>query len=89
MGGLNLGKVILEEVDEAVGGGVVGVDLCGVLQLSLNLLGELFAQFDPNRGETMGSGISQTDEPCEHCEVFKSPCYHINMCWYTNNLYAC
>ncbi|TNN68370.1 hypothetical protein EYF80_021423 [Liparis tanakae] len=56
-------KVILEEVDEAVGGGVVGVDLCGVLQLSLNLLGELFSQFDPNRGETMGSGIRRQTSP--------------------------
>lgn len=42
------GKVLLEEVDEAVGGGVVGVDLCGLLQLRLDLLSQLFSQFDSN-----------------------------------------
>lgn len=42
------GKVLLEEVDEPVGGGVVGVDLCGILQLRLDLLCQLFAQFHSN-----------------------------------------
>lgn len=39
------GKVLLEEVNEAIGRWVVGVDLCGILQLSLDLLCQLFAQF--------------------------------------------
>lgn len=62
-GQLNSGKVLLEEVDESIGGGVVGVDLCSVLELRLDLLCQLFAQFDSNNAEggkesgreTMGS----------------------------------
>lgn len=51
LGWLGSGKVLLEEVDESVGGGVVGVDLCGVLELRLDLFGELFAQFDSDNAE--------------------------------------
>ena len=43
------GKVLLEEADEPVGGGVVGGDLSGALQLWLNLLGELLSQFHPGQ----------------------------------------
>lgn len=32
-GRLDSGKVLLEEVDESVGGGVVGVNLCGIFEL--------------------------------------------------------
>lgn len=38
------GKVLLEKVDESVGGGVVREDLFGVLQFRFNLLCQLFAQ---------------------------------------------
>lgn len=48
MGSLDGGKVLLEEVDESVGGGVVGVDLCGIFELRLDLLGQLFAQLHPD-----------------------------------------
>lgn len=47
-GRLDSGEVLLEEVDESVGGGVMGVDLCGILELRFDLLGQLFAQFDSN-----------------------------------------
>lgn len=47
----NSGKILLEEVDESVGGRVVGVDLCGVLQLRLDLLSKLLAQFNPDGAE--------------------------------------
>lgn len=63
--GLSSGRVLLEEVDEPVGGGVVGVDLCRVLELGLDLLGELFAQFDPDDGqgkESRHDGFSDGDE---------------------------
>lgn len=53
------GKVMLEEVDESVGGGVMGVDLSGVLELGLDLLCELFAQFDSNKAEEKESGHKQ------------------------------
>lgn len=55
-GALDSGKVMLEEVDESVGGGVVGVDLSGVLELGLDLLCELLAQFDSNKAEGKESG---------------------------------
>lgn len=45
----NSGEILLEEVDEPVGGGVVGVDLCGILELRLYLFCKLFAQFDSNK----------------------------------------
>lgn len=62
MGRLDSGKVILEEVDESIGGGVVGVDLCGVLELRLNLLCELFAQFDSNKTEGGGEQSTNRDD---------------------------
>lgn len=40
------GEVLLQEVDESVGGRVVGADLGAVLQLRLNLLRQLLPQFD-------------------------------------------
>ena len=51
------GKVLLEEVDESVGGGVVGVDLCGVLELRLDLLRKLLAQLDSNNAQGMGEWV--------------------------------
>lgn len=53
---------MLEEVDESVGGGVVGVDLCGVLELGLDLLRELFAQFHSNKAEGKEGGHRQKGE---------------------------
>lgn len=52
---------MLEEVDESVGGGVVGVDLCGVLELRLDLLCQLFAQFDSGDAK-WGGERRQTEE---------------------------
>ena len=40
------GRVLLEEVDEPVGGGVVGVNLRLVLQLRFDLLGQLLPQLN-------------------------------------------
>ena len=54
---MSSGEILLEEVDEAVGGRVVGVDLRGVLQLGLDLLRQLFAKFDSDgEEETTDSG---------------------------------
>lgn len=39
-----LGAVLLEEIDETVGGGVVGAHVAGCAELGLDLLGKLFAQ---------------------------------------------
>lgn len=50
-GWLDSGKVLLEEVDEPIGGGVMGVDLGAVLELGLDLLCKLFAQFDSKNAE--------------------------------------
>lgn len=50
------GKVLLEEVDEPVGGWIMGVDLCGILELWLDLLCQLFAQF--NSDKTQGEVVS-------------------------------
>lgn len=47
-----LGKVLLQEVDEAIGGRVVGGDLRGVLQLRLDLLGQLLAELHAEGAET-------------------------------------
>lgn len=49
--GLESGKILFEEVYESVGGGVVGVDLCGVVELRFDVLCELFAQFDSGEDE--------------------------------------
>lgn len=40
------GEVLLQEVDESVGGRVVGADVRVVLQLRLDLLRQLLPQFD-------------------------------------------
>lgn len=40
-----LGAVFLEEIDETVGGGVVGAHVTCRIQLGFDLLGQLFAQF--------------------------------------------
>lgn len=53
---LDSGKVLLEEIDEPVGGWVVGVDLCGILKLSLDLLCKLFAQFDSDNTQEGAAG---------------------------------
>ncbi len=58
-GRLHSGKASLEEVDESVGGGVVGVDVRLVLELWLDLLCQLFAQFDSNNAEEQESGHQQ------------------------------
>lgn len=57
----SLGKVLLQEVDEAVGGRVVGGDLGGVLQLRLDLLGKLLPKLHAEGAETKHDGdiISQ------------------------------
>lgn len=41
------GEVLLEEVDESVGGRVVRGDVRVILQLRLDLLGQLLPQFHP------------------------------------------
>lgn len=43
-------KVLLQEVDESVGGRVVGADGRVVLQLWLDLLGQLLPQFNASGG---------------------------------------
>ncbi len=43
------GEVLLQEVDESVGGRVVGADLGTVLQLRLDLLRQLLPQFNPEQ----------------------------------------
>lgn len=53
---MDSGKVLLEEVDESVGGGVVGVHLCAVLELRLDLLGQLFAQLHPDDATAAAGG---------------------------------
>lgn len=50
------GGVLLEEVDEAVGGRVVGADVRGVLQLRLDLLGQLLPQFHSVASGKVGGG---------------------------------
>lgn len=40
------GEVLLQEVDEAIGGGVVGSDLGVVFQLRFDPLGQLLSQFN-------------------------------------------
>lgn len=47
----SLGKVLLQEVDEAVGGRVVRGDLRVVLQLRLDLLGQLLPELHPEEAE--------------------------------------
>lgn len=46
------GEVLLQEVDESVGGRVVGADVGVVLQLRLDLLRQLLPQFDAVGGDT-------------------------------------
>lgn len=40
----HLRAVLLEEADESIGGGVVGMNVCVVLQLGFDLLGQLLAK---------------------------------------------
>lgn len=49
-GGRGLGKVLFQEVDEAVGGRVVSRDRGGVLQLRFDLLRQLLPEFHPGGG---------------------------------------
>lgn len=48
-------KVLLQEVDESVGGRVVGADGGVVLQLWLDLLGQLLPQFNAFGRKQKGS----------------------------------
>lgn len=52
------GEVLLQEVDEPVGGRVVGGDGGGVLQLGLDLLGQLLPQFNAEKTERSHSVMS-------------------------------
>ncbi len=40
----DLRAVLLEEADESIGGGVVGMNVCVILQLRFDLLGQLLAK---------------------------------------------
>lgn len=54
-------KVLLEEVDESVGGRVMGADFGVVLQLRLDLLCQLFPQFDAvNRKQEVSDVTTHT-----------------------------
>ena len=55
------GEVLLQEADEAVGGGVVRGDLRVVLQLRLDLLGQLLSQFN-TKGEERREVIIKTKQ---------------------------
>lgn len=56
-------KVLLQEVDESVGGGVVRADGRVVLQLRLDLLGQLLPQFNAVGRKQEVSGASSPDTP--------------------------
>lgn len=49
------GEVLLQEVDESVGGRVVGADVGVVLQLGLDPLGQLLPQLDTVTSTQTGS----------------------------------
>lgn len=51
--GRGSGKVLLQEVDETVGGRVVRRHLSGVLQLRLNLFSQLLSEFHPGGEDHM------------------------------------
>lgn len=51
-------KVVLQEVDESVGGRVVGADGGVVLQLRFDLLGQLLPQFNAFRRKEKASQAS-------------------------------
>lgn len=50
------GEVLLQEVDESVGGRVVGADVGVVLQLGLDPLGQLLPQLDTVMSTQTGTG---------------------------------
>lgn len=58
-GGRGLSIVLLEEVDEPVGGAVVRVHLRCVLQLRFDLLRQLLSQLDPGRREVPSTAASE------------------------------